>query len=168
MSNWFQGWWCTFYYRLVHHFESSFCLEGFIWIPQCSSMQWPPVAPPAFLRSTKRGRLALPSCSPAWMEPMWNPFISARGPFPQQPWKTRVRSQIERRNFAFDLYSTVLSFVTDTAVFCCGLLQDYLITQTCVWFCCLYMMLISPGEDAFSNKSWSCWPRAKLSLLAEL
>lgn len=71
-------------------------------------------------------------------------------------------------NFAFDLYSTVLSFVTDTAVFCCGLLQDCLITQTCVWFCCLYMMLISLGEDAFSNRSWSHWPRTKLSSLAEL
>lgn len=54
----------------------------------CSSVQWLPAA--ALLRSTRRGRLALQSCSPAWKVSTWNPFIFARSPFPQQPWKKQV------------------------------------------------------------------------------
>lgn len=47
-------------------------------------------------------------------------------------------------------------------------LQDWLITQTCAWFCCLFIALISLEDAAFSNRSWTPWVRAKLSSLEEL
>lgn len=46
--------------------------------------------PPALPRSTRRGRLALRSCSPAWTASTSSPFISAKSPSPQQPWKKQV------------------------------------------------------------------------------